>query len=159
MRRVEEKLPLIKIIERPGKPVTIRVFHYGRIPNILNHFPDAVLRRAVNKSRTREEHRILKAARSLSRTGYRIVEQHLIFQRALKVQDELQRKHLQAFRVRRFPKQQNSWLLRESPGMRATFSAASVREEELTLTERLAREVGTARYEPPRNIPSRSRGR
>jgi len=34
-----------------------------------------------------------------------------------------------------------------------------VREEELTLTERLAREVGTARYEPPRNIPSRSRGR
>lgn len=159
MRPLEEKYPLIKIIERPGKRMAIRVFHYGRIPDILNQFPDAVLRRAVNKSRTREEHRILKAARSLSRTGYRIVEQHLIYQRAVKVQEELRLKGLRVLRVRRFPRQQNSRLLREPPGMPATFSQASVRKEELTLTQQLAREVGAAPHVPTSRAPSRSRGR
>ncbi|MBS0234233.1 MAG: hypothetical protein JSR99_12205 [Proteobacteria bacterium] len=156
---MEEKYPLIKIIDRPGKPIAIRVFHYGHIPNILNQFPDAVLRRAVNKGRTREEHRILKAARGLSRTAYRIVEQHVIYQRALKVQDELWRKNLRAIRVRRFPRQQNSRLSIELPGTCPTFSSASVCAQQLTLTERLARDVGAEPYTPSRSTPSRSRGR
>lgn len=156
---MEEKFPLIKILERPGKPIAIRVFYYDRIPNILNHFPDAVLRRAVNKGRTREEDRILKAARSLSRIGYRIVEQHVIYQRALKVQEQMRREALRAIKVRRFPRQQNSRLSRDHEAIAASFTASQVQDEALSLTQLYARRVGADPAELPRSSPPRDRGR
>lgn len=156
---MEKSRPLIQIIDRPGRPVAIRVFHYERSSNILNQFPDAVIRRAVNKGRTRDEDRLLKAARSLSRPGYRIVERHVIYQRALKIQAEIHARNLRSIRVRRFPQQQNFRLPPDRSEMGPTFTPRSVREQEFTLTQLYARDVGAEPIGSMREMPSRSRGR
>jgi hypothetical protein len=155
----DEGLPFIKISRRPGEPIAIRVHHYGRVSSILNHFPDAVLVRAVNKSRTREEDQILNAARSLSGVARRIVEQHVIYQRAVKIQEQMHQTALRSIKVRRFPSQQNSRLPLERQEGRPEISPAKVREQTLSLTQLYAREVGAAPYQPPLEDRSRTRGR
>lgn len=156
---MEKSRPIIQMIDRPGKPLAIRVFHYERSSNVLNQFPDAVLRRAVNKGRTREEDRLLKAARSLSRPGYRIVERHVIYQRALKIQAEDHAKNLRSIKVRRFPQQQNFRLSPDRSAVSVTFSPRSVREQELSLTQLYARDVGAEPVSSMRSLSSPSRGR
>lgn len=152
MRRPAEKYPVITITERPGKPVSIRVDHYGRVPNLLGQFSDDVLRRAVNKGRTRREHQILKAARRLSRTAYRIVENHLIYERCLKVQEQHQRRTSRPIAARRIIGVKSVATAR--PGV--AFEAP--KEEALTLTQILARAADAAPA-APRRTPDRGRGR
>lgn len=156
---MEKSRPLIQMIDRPGKPLAIRVFHYERSSNILNQFPDAVIRRAVNKSRTREEDRLLTAARSLSREGYRIVDNHVTYQRCLKVQAEMRAEALRSLKVRRFPQQHNHRLPPERELASAAFTPPDTRKYELSLTEMMSRDVGAGRYEPSLSSPDLSRGR
>lgn len=150
--RSADKFPVITITEQPGKPVAIRVDHYGRVPDLLGQFSDDVLRRAVNKGRTRHEHQILKAARRLSRTAFRIVENHLIYERCLKVQEQQQRRVSRPASARRTigPKGKTS--------VKAGIVFAAPKDEALTLTQLLAREaeVGPA---VPRPTANRGRGR
>lgn len=90
-----EREPHIHIQDGHGGRIAIRVQHYGRVPNLNLEFSPEVLHRAVNKwRRTSREHRILTAARKLSPTAFRLVEAHLIRERALAVEVKLERKAL-----------------------------------------------------------------
>lgn len=87
--------PHIDIQDGNNGRVSIHVRHYGRVPDLTAEFSPEVLRRAVNKwRRTSREHRILTAARKLSPTAFRLVEAHLIRERALAVEVKLERKAL-----------------------------------------------------------------
>lgn len=85
--------PFIEISDDPSGRVAIHIQHYGRVPDLASEFSPEVLRQAVNKwGRTPREHRILTAARKLSPTAFRIVEAHLIRERALVIQHNMERK-------------------------------------------------------------------
>jgi len=159
MRPMEEKLPLIKFVDRQGKSTQLTVSYSDHIPDILNRFPDAVLRRAVNKTRTREEDHLLQTARSLPWAAREVVYRSVIYQRALKIEEQMRTTALKSISVRKFLQQQNARLSREAPGMTPTFSSASMRKQELTLTERMARDLGSEPYVPSHSSPSRDRGR
>lgn len=88
-----EREPHIHIQDGHDGKVAISVRHYGRVPNLALEFSPEVLSQAVNKwRRTSREHRILTAASKLSWTAYRVVEAHLIRERALKVELKLEAK-------------------------------------------------------------------
>lgn len=82
--------PFVDIQDGNAGRVSIRIQHYGQIPDLRLEFSPEVLRQAVNKwRRTTREHEILTAARKLSPTAFRIVEAHLIRERALAVEQKL----------------------------------------------------------------------
>ncbi len=82
--------PHVDIQDGHNGYVSIRIQHYGQVPDLKLEFSPEVLRQAVNKwRRTTREHQILTAARQLSPTAFRIVEAHLIRERALKVEQKL----------------------------------------------------------------------
>lgn len=82
--------PFVDIQDGNAGRVAIRIHHYGQVPDIRLEFSPEVLRQAVNKwRRTTREHQILTAARKLSPTAYRIVEAHLIRERALEVEHKI----------------------------------------------------------------------
>lgn len=79
--------PQVTIQDCGDGRIDIHVHHYGRVPDLRADFSDDVLSKAVNKwRRTSREHEILTAARKLSPTAYRIVEAHLIRERALRIE-------------------------------------------------------------------------
>lgn len=79
--------PFIEIRETDGNLHSIHVQHYGRVPDLSQEFSPDVLHEAVNKwRRTSREHRILTEARRLSPEAFRIVEAHLIRERALVIE-------------------------------------------------------------------------
>lgn len=89
--------PFIEIHDDHTGRVAIHVQHYGRVPDLALEFSPEVLRQAVNKwGRTPREHRILTAARKLSPTAFRVVEAHLIRERALAVEQKLAQKSSRA---------------------------------------------------------------
>lgn len=88
-----EREPHIHIEDGHNGQVSIHIRHYGRVPDLTREFSPEVLRQAVNKwRRTSREHRILKAAWGLSWTGYRLVQTHLIRERALAIEHKMQLK-------------------------------------------------------------------
>lgn len=88
-----EREPHIHIEDGRDGHVSIHVRHYGRVPDLTREFSPEVLRQAVNKwRRTTREDRILKAAWGLSWTGYRLVQTHLIRERALAIEHKMQLK-------------------------------------------------------------------
>ena len=88
-----EREPHIHIEDGRDGQVSIHVRHYGRVPDLTREFSPEVLRQAVNKwRRTSREDRILKAAWGLSWTGYRLVQAHLIRERALAIEHKIGRK-------------------------------------------------------------------
>ena len=88
-----EREPHIHIEDGRDGHVSIHIRHYGRVPNLTREFSPEVLRQAVNKSRrSAREDRILKAAWGLSWTGYRLVQTHLIRERALAIEHKMQLK-------------------------------------------------------------------
>lgn len=96
MRRNSQHHPHVAIKLADGR-VSIHVEHYGRVPDLSAEFSADVLRRAVNKfRRTRQENRILIAARNLSPVARRCVEAHIIRARALKIEMKLQAKAARA---------------------------------------------------------------
>lgn len=144
-----EREPHIHIEDGRDGQVLIHVRHYGRVPDLTREFSPEVLRQAVNKwRRTSREDRILKAAWGLSWTGYRLVQAHLIRERALAVEFKMQRKaELKAERA--------SW-------SRRSTDAQQLDEREVAKTERAAyhqqrgddgreRESSTARPMPTKD--------
>lgn len=88
-----EREPHIHIEDGRDGHVSISISHYGRVPNLTREFSPEVLRQAVNKwRRTSREDRIMKAAWGLSWTGYRLVQTHLIRERALAIEHKMQLK-------------------------------------------------------------------
>lgn len=92
MQRPRDREPAFYVRDEPGQKVSIRVVHYGRIPNLTRHFPPDVYKKAVDRFRSSREHRILTAARGLSPTAYRVVEEMLIHQRCQYIMDMRQRR-------------------------------------------------------------------
>lgn len=100
MRRDSHHHPHVAI-QYAGGRVSISVEHYGRVPDLSLEFSEDVLRRAVNKfRRTKQEHRILIAARQLSPIARRCVEAHIIRARAIQIEMKLQAKAARARRPR-----------------------------------------------------------
>lgn len=88
-----ERDPHIHIEDGRDGQVSIHIRHYGRVPDLTREFSPEVLRQAVNKwRRTSREDRILKAAWGLSWTGFRLVQTHLIRERALAIEHKMQLK-------------------------------------------------------------------
>lgn len=144
MRRPAIQEPAIQIREEPGKPVEIRVRHYGRVPDLTSRFSPEVRLQAVNKLRTRREQAILSAARGLSPMAYKVVEEFLFAERCALLQHKLDVKKRVGALEDRVAREQQGWVL--APGLEDGPNEPSNLVEEHT--------KGSAREADDRTEPS-----
>lgn len=93
--------PSITISERNGRVANVSVSHHGVPSAVLDRFPMAVVRKAVDRLdfyRSRFEHSTIMAARKLDPTSQQIVYHHLLLphcERILAKQQRAQIRQLQ----------------------------------------------------------------
>lgn len=154
----------LEITEDAASGLTIRLHHNGRLPDPLAGFSPDILRKAKPIVWNNFERRILKKARTMSRSSYRFVRATLIAERAIQLEQAMRIKPKERTRFWALP----SHLLQRLRDRRERRLASQTRvvsmmpqdSKTMSWSARLAAESGTA-LAKPRPFPQRqqSRGR
>lgn len=144
----------IEITEDATSGISIRLHHNGRFPDPLAGFSKDVLRKSRPLIWNSFERRVLKKARAMSRPSYRIIRDTLIAERAMRVEEKLRIK--QSREPRRWPSpfkfMQRLRLnaKKQEEAERRVLDLLPQQHKELTLTEMLRAQSGTALASPIR---------
>lgn len=118
----------LEITEDANTGVSIRLRHFGRVPNILAGIPRDVLRRSRPWVWNSYERKVLRKARSMSKEAYRLIRDTLILERSKMVMAEAPHrssaKRLSFLQRRRLWQNHKSAVQQMSPAERVTRNLA-----------------------------------